>query len=160
MTKQKHKTKITSNSIEQSGLTSDYKKAISEYIWNGFDAKATQVDIDFTNNEIGHLFSLSIMDNGTGIRLDNIDDTFGSFLDSQKKDTFNKDGFVKGKMGKGRYSFSLFANKAIWQTRYKDEDKILQYNIEILKATRNTFNTYKDHIQKSNSTGQKLNLRI
>lgn len=87
MTKQKHKTKITSNSIEQSGLTSDYKKAISEYIWNGFDAKATQVDIDFTNNEIGHLFSLSIMDNGTGIRLDNIDDTFGSFLDSQKKDT-------------------------------------------------------------------------
>lgn len=97
------------------------------------------------------------MDNGTGIRLDNIDDTFGSFLDSQKKDTFNKDGFVKGKMGKGRYSFSLFANKAIWQTRYKDEDKILQYNIEILKATRNTFNTYNKTIFKeSNSTGTKV----
>jgi hypothetical protein len=43
----KHTAKITSKSIESSGLPSDYRKAISEYIWNGFDANASKVDINF-----------------------------------------------------------------------------------------------------------------
>ena len=43
----KHTTKLTSKSIEGSGLPSDYKKAIAEYIWNGFDAGASTINIDF-----------------------------------------------------------------------------------------------------------------
>lgn len=157
MAKQKHNTKITSKSIEQSGLPSDYRKAISEYIWNGFDAKATQINIDYTDNEIGHIFSFSISDNGEGIRLDTIDQTFGHFLDSHKKDTFNKDGFVKGKMGKGRYAFSLFSNRAIWQTRYWDNNKVLQYDIEISKTSQDTFSTDNKIISKDQYlTGTKV----
>ena len=49
---EKHTTKITSKSIEQSGQPSDYKKAIAEYIWNGFDAKAYHIDIDFKSNQL------------------------------------------------------------------------------------------------------------
>lgn len=156
MTKQKHKTKITSKSIEQSGLPSDYRKAIAEYIWNGFDAKATQINIDFTSNEIGHISSFSISDNGEGIRLDTIDDTFGRFLDSHKKATFDKDGFVKGKMGKGRFSFSLFAGQAIWQTKYKENSSILQYDIEISKESQNTFSTENKIIAKEQQTGTRV----
>lgn len=158
MARQKHNTKITSKSIEQSGLPSDYRKAIAEYIWNGFDAKATQIDIDYTSNEIGHIFNFSITDNGEGIRLDTIDETFGHFLDSHKKDTFNKDGFVKGKMGKGRFAFSLFANKAIWQTRYRDDDKILQYDIEISRTSQDTFSTDNKIVSKDTTyqTGTKV----
>lgn len=34
----KYKLSMNSKSVLHSGLTDDYKKAIAEYIWNGFDA--------------------------------------------------------------------------------------------------------------------------
>ena len=50
----KYTSKITSNSIEQSGLPNGYK-ALAEYIWNGFDAEASTIDITYSGNEIGAL---------------------------------------------------------------------------------------------------------
>jgi DNA topoisomerase VI subunit B len=153
---EQHKTKITSNSIAQSGLPTDYKKAIAEYIWNGFDAKATHVDLKFDSNETGFIFDLSISDNGEGIQIETIDETFGNFLDSHKKSSFDKDGFVKGKMGKGRFSFSQFANRAIWKTRFRTEDnKTLQYDIIINKSSSDKFgidNKTSSSIKQSGTT--------
>ena len=34
---------VKNQSIDSSGITSDYKAAISEYIWNGFEANAKKV---------------------------------------------------------------------------------------------------------------------
>ena len=151
---EKHTTKITSKSIEQSGLPTDYRKAIAEYIWNGFDAKALHVDIDYKSNEVGYIESFTIMDDGEGINLETIDETFGHFLDSQKMTTFEKDGFVKGKKGKGRYAFSLFANTAIWETRYRTkENKILQYSIDIDKCSQKDFNIDNKAISHLSQTG-------
>lgn len=130
----KETAKITSKSIEQSGLPSDYKKAIAEYIWNGFDANASIVTLDFDANEIGHIEEFSILDNGTGINLSNIDETFGHFLDSKKSRTFDKTGYVKGKKGKGRFSFVTFCNKATWETTFESENSdFLKYSISIEK---------------------------
>lgn len=128
----KFTSKITSKSIEQSGLPSGYK-AIAEYIWNGFDAQATTLKIDFDSNEVGYLNSLSILDNGTGINLSELDNTFGKFQDSQKTFTYSKTGFIKGKKGKGRYSFTNFANEAKWNTIFEKEGKNFQYSIIINK---------------------------
>ncbi|RZK46599.1 MAG: ATP-binding protein, partial [Pedobacter sp.] len=58
--------KITAKSIQQSGLPSDYKKALAEYIWNGFDAGADTVSLDFNANALGGLEHFSISDNGSG----------------------------------------------------------------------------------------------
>lgn len=113
MKMREHKTTITAQSVEQSGLTNDYSKAIAEYIWNGFDAKATCIEINYKANDLGTLASFSISDNGTGINIEDIDSTFGHFLDSQKSQSFSSEGFIKGKKGKGRFSFSLFSNSAI-----------------------------------------------
>ena len=49
------KVTLGDKSIDNAGIPSDYKLAISEYIWNGFDAKATNVDIQFKPNEIGYI---------------------------------------------------------------------------------------------------------
>lgn len=150
----KHTTKITSKSVEQSGLPTDYKKAIAEYIWNGFDANASEIQITVVHNEINFIENFSITDNGTGINLENIEDTFGNFLDSQKIQTFNKDGFVKGKKGKGRYSFGHFSNKAIWNTVFKtDNDEYLNYKIEIVKGSLHNFNTSDKTISRTKETG-------
>lgn len=155
-TMEQHKTKITSKSIAQSGLPSDYKKAIAEFIWNGFDAKATEIHIDFNSNETGFIYDFSITDNGEGIRIDNIDETFGHFLDSNKKSTFDNDGFIKGKMGKGRFSFSVFANQAIWQTKFITNGENLQYEIIINKGSQNTFGIDNKVIINSGETGTKV----
>jgi len=150
----KHTTKITSKSVEQSGLPTDYKKAISEYIWNGFDANASEIVISVDYNELGFITKFSIADNGIGINIENIDDTFGNFLDSQKIQTFNKDGFVKGKKGKGRYSFGYFSNKAIWDTVFKTKnDEYLNYKIEIIKGSLQNFTTSEKTISKTKETG-------
>jgi hypothetical protein len=149
-----HTTKITSISVEQSGLPTDYKKAIAEYIWNGFDANATEIHLLIDSNEIGFINEFSITDNGNGINIETIDQTFGHFLDSQKRTTFNKDGFVKGKKGKGRYSFQQYSGKAIWNTTFKSEnDEYLNYNIEIKESSLQNFGISDKKIIKKKQTG-------
>lgn len=37
---------VKNQSIETSGITKDYKEAICEYIWNGFEANAKNVEIE------------------------------------------------------------------------------------------------------------------
>lgn len=128
-----HKLLTSSNSVLNSGLTDDYRLAIAEYIWNGFDAGASTVDIRYEqSDELGNFASLSIADNGKGIRRDTLEHTFGRFLDSQKQRSFQRTSDVRGKKGKGRFSFQQFAFEAEWTTRYyTPEGKLMQYSITI-----------------------------
>ena len=150
----KHTAKITSKSIEQSGLPSDFKKAIAEFIWNGFDANASIIELDFDANAVGYINSFSISDNGSGINLGKIEDTFGQFMDSQKTKTFDQNGFVKGKAGKGRFSFTNFCNKAIWETTFEsDKSDFLKYNITISKGKLQDFQTSNKIVSINKKTG-------
>ncbi len=151
----KFKVNINNRSVETSGITTDYKQAIAEYIWNSFDAKASAVDIDFNSTSIGHLDNLSISDNGQGIDITTIDRTFGSFLDSVKKDTYQKSSYVHGKKGKGRYSFINFADKATWNTVFRNNGNLLEYDIIINRETKDYFEYDQDNhkISKKDKTG-------
>ncbi|MFQ9800332.1 MAG: ATP-binding protein [Clostridia bacterium] len=75
---------VKNQSIDSSGITSDYKAAISEYIWNGFEANATKVSIEYTFNEAFGIKELIIKDNGDGINYNELGETFGAFLASKK----------------------------------------------------------------------------
>lgn len=145
----KHSTKLTSKAIQGSGLPSDYKKAIAEYIWNGFDANATEIQIQYKADVFGNLQELSIIDNGEGINIDTIQSTFGQFMVSEKANYFSQEGFVKGKKGKGRFSFYLFANNSTWITKFKNKEKILEYSISISKDTIQDFDISDKVISKS-----------
>ncbi|TDE29313.1 ATP-binding protein [Flavobacterium ranwuense] len=150
----KHTTKLTSKSIEGSGLPSDYKKAIAEYIWNGFDADASIININYDANEIGFINNFSISDNGSGINIENISETFGNFMVSIKANSFSETGFIKGKKGKGRYSFSTFCNKATWNTTFlSNKGEFLNYNIEINKSDIQDFSTLDTIVSKKKATG-------
>jgi len=135
----KNKASINNVSIESAGITKDYKEATAELIWNGFDAKATGINIEFNTNEIDTLNKITISDNGHGIIYENLHKTFGSFLDSQKKNSFQRSSYNRGKKGKGRYSFATFANKSTWHTIHKKDDKFLEYDIVILKKSKHEF---------------------
>lgn len=116
-----------------SGLTDDYRQAIAEYIWNGFDAAASCVEIKYAaSDDLGNFDHFIISDNGKGICRDTLEYTFGRFLDSQKQQSYQRTSDVRGKKGKGRFSFQKFAYHAEWTTRYINADgKLMQYSIRI-----------------------------
>ena len=122
---------VKNQSIESSGITNDYKEAICEYVWNGFEAHATEVNIDYSLNIASGVSELSISDNGDGIVYDDLSDTFGAFLTSQKN-LLSLKMKSKANKGKGRFSFSAFATGAKWITTYKDSDSIEYKAYEII----------------------------
>lgn len=63
------------------------ERAIAEYVWNGFDAKATVVNIDFEidNAELDTIKNIRITDNGTGICYEELPIKFKKFYESQKR---------------------------------------------------------------------------
>ncbi|MDD5463820.1 MAG: ATP-binding protein [Candidatus Moranbacteria bacterium] len=134
----KRKATFTNKSIDQIGLPRDYKKALSEYIRNGFEAGATRIDINFSGNVIGHVDSLEIKDNGFGIEYDNLDQYFGYLLDSHKQRDKNS-SFIYGGKGKGRLSFQVFSRNAVWETVYKIGDKFYKYDIAIKDNERDYY---------------------
>lgn len=73
---------LKNQSIDSSGITKDYKEALCEFIWNGFEANATEVRISHTLNETGGVKEIIVSDNGDGIDYNDIQDTFGTFLSS------------------------------------------------------------------------------
>lgn len=125
----KHKSvTVGSKSINNLMLPKDFKAGICEYIWNGFDADATTIEISYTANELGGIDHIYIEDNGTGIRFENLDETFGKILESLKNKSSNS--LIHGHRGKGRFSFVKFANFIKWDTIYKSTEGNKQYYIE------------------------------
>lgn len=147
----KCKVNITNNSISNT-VTKDVNKAICEYLWNGFDANASQLSIRYTNN-VFNITSLEIQDNGEGIDRSSLQETFGCFQDSRKLHTYQWSSQVKGKKGKGRYSFNCFASKADWVTVYKDkESHYIRHKITIKKGDNQN---YDDNEQETKSSSVK-----
>lgn len=110
------------------------ERAMAEYIWNGFDAKATIVHVDFEidSSELDTIASITISDNGKGICLDELQYKFKPILESQKRLSSDEGDLVRGKNGYGRLTFFKFATNAQWTTRYLHKDgKKYQYDIEI-----------------------------
>lgn len=75
---------VKNQSVESSGITKNYREAICEYIWNSFEANATEVRISYTLNTLQGIDTIVVSDNGEGISYENLSDTFGAFLTSQK----------------------------------------------------------------------------
>ncbi|WP_316802499.1 ATP-binding protein [Pedobacter nototheniae] len=155
-----NKVSINNNSVDFSGITKDYMEAISELIWNGFDAGATNVNLIFDTNEIDFIPSIEIIDNGSGINLNHLHQTFGAFLDSLKRGAEHRSSYIRGKKGKGRFSFIAFAQTAIWDTTYFDETSgnYINYEVSIHAANKDFY--HDDHQKMSTvmQTGTKLKL--
>ena len=125
---------ITSNGIRK--LLNKYspQRAIAEFVWNGFDAKATVVNIDFDVNlaEFDTFRSITISDNGNGICFEELPLKFKKFFESEKVNSnAENNDLTKGKNGYGRLTFFKFANFAEWHTTYKRSSENVSYNIKI-----------------------------
>ena len=123
--------KITTTGIKKVLQKYKYTQAIAEYIWNGFDANANTVNLNYEVDEFDTVISLSISDNGYGIDKSELPNKFEPFYDSEKfnlekpKNELN----YHGKKGVGRLTFFSFCQegnmvialfKAILPQRHKE----------------------------------------
>jgi hypothetical protein len=95
---------------------------VFELAWNGFDAKATTVKIDVRENDMHSLESVTVLDDGEGIDLEHMEDNFGKFNDSLKKE----DMAQQGAHGRGRLSFYLLSRRAAWWTKFRGQNAVIE----------------------------------
>lgn len=148
---------VRNGSVDRAGITKDYREAIKQFIWNAIEANAKEINIGFKKffdeEELPTLKEFTIEDDGDGINYEEIETTFGSFLDSKKRSKFTKGG-----KGKGRLSFSAVSAKAVWYTTYTDktDSKNYFYTITITNDDRENYEYDDKKRFVSTETGTKV----
>jgi hypothetical protein len=131
----KESVEITSAGIKKVLNKYTAERAIAEYIWNGYDAKATIVNVDFEidSKELDTFKTISISDNGDGIIYEDLSERFRKFYESNKSSiSTDSNDLTRGKNGYGRFTFHKFARYAEWATKYIRNDGLLySYTITI-----------------------------
>ncbi|WP_334069910.1 ATP-binding protein, partial [Acinetobacter colistiniresistens] len=140
---------ITDDGIKKHFKTMEPHKAIFELIWNGFDARASNVNVRLLKNALDRVELISICDDGDGIDLLNLDNSFQKFNESNKKN----DDDLHGSHGRGRLAFHKLANEAVWFTKYKNENAKIRISADTISKYEGEF------IAKENQTGVLNNLK-
>lgn len=112
---EKEKIVLGSNGIKKVLKGFSPVEAVAEYIWNGYDANATIVNVQIDANTIEGINSITISDNGSGIAYETLDQKFKPFYESNKtlyRNEDNNSSALHGKNGIGRLTFFAFAHKA------------------------------------------------
>ena len=124
---------ITSKGIRKVLNKYTPQRAIAEYVWNGFDAHATEVRVSIeSENTYESIVKVKVADNGDGIVYELLPVSFKKFYESHKTAKGNVDSrFSRGKNGYGRFTFFKFADNAKWYTVYKKDEEFYQYSIDI-----------------------------
>lgn len=148
---------VNNQSVDSSGITSDYKEAICEYIWNGFEANAVKVSVSYVQNQILGIEELTIIDDGDGINYEELGETFGAFLNSKKR-LLSLKAKSKINKGKGRFSFTAFAENAIWTTTYKNQEEYKRFTISMTADAKNVVECSEPEIVDEHKTGTSVRL--
>lgn len=105
--------------------------AISELIWNGFDAKSQCVEVKINKNPaFESIDSIIVKDYGSGIDHNKVTDLFGNLGESWKKQArANGDRSLHGQYGRGRFKALSLGSKIKWNTIFTKDDKSFKYVI-------------------------------
>ncbi len=101
-----------------------------ELVWNGFDAKADKVAVNFSEDEFESICSATVLDDGEGIDHTTLKETFGRFYDSSKK----ADPGQHGAHGRGRLAFHRLCRNASWYTRTRQGDAVIEIDAADIKS--------------------------
>lgn len=155
-----NKIQLQSQGIKRALKNYKMYDSLTEYIWNGFDAQATNVEVIFCKNELESIDSIIIKDNGHGINQELLSVKFTPVFESEKAIIINKNSIstYHGKNGVGRLTFFTFAQIAEWKTTYKKDDKNYCYNITINANSLQEF-SHSEKQETNNETGTTVILK-
>jgi len=151
--------RITSKGIRKILKNYNPSLSIAEYIWNGFDAKANMVSLDYIENELGGVREIKVTDNGYGIDFDKISAKFNPFYESEKAVEISlpkHSSVMHGKNGVGRLTFFTFAHNAIWTTTSEINGIFTSGSIEIGVSGLHSYIPRKFDNPISNKTGTEV----
>ena len=109
---------ITDEGVKKHFKSFEPSNAIFELVWNGLDANASAIKISTIFNEMDGLEAVEVLDNGEGIDLKNLKNSFRKFNESSKKNDDDK----HGSHGKGRLAFHKLCTSASWYTKTTDRN--------------------------------------
>ncbi|MCP4644430.1 MAG: hypothetical protein GY851_28560 [bacterium] len=115
---------------------------LAELIWNALDAEATEVRVEFVENDLGGVESVRIRDNGHGLAYDHALVAFKNLGGSWKREgipTPQRKRMVHGKYGKGRFRGFAIGNHVEWRTVYDKDGERSSYSIVGRAATLGEF---------------------
>jgi hypothetical protein len=148
-------------------------KCLFEYIWNSFDAGATEVKINYElpKSEIGYIRDISIEDNGKGWDFKNEKNT-KTFLASSKQNENKKNkSLPRGKDGSARYVFiwiadylEVFSSKQMLKLNKDTKVEPIPYEEAPKKGTKiviyNPINIFCDILYNEESLRKELILQF
>ncbi len=104
-------------------FTRSPKVAIAELVWNGLDADATDVSVEFKLNPLDGIDEVIVKDNGTGMTPSDASFGFRNFGNSWKRTATATSGgrTLHGKLGRGRYTAFSIGAYPVWES-VADED--------------------------------------
>lgn len=107
--------------------------ALTELVWNGLDADATEVAVSFESTLLGGLTAIRVHDNGMGMTPVEAEQSFGSLGGSWKKfGSKSKHGgrLLHGRAGKGRFRAFALGEHVEWATCAQVGNKRQRYTVE------------------------------
>lgn len=106
--------------------------ALAELIWNALDAEATEIRVEFHENDLGGVDAIRVRDNGMGLHYDDAFIVFRNLGGSWKRGglrTGARKRVLHGKYGRGRFRAFSLGNQAEWQTVYEEAGDRYGYSI-------------------------------
>jgi hypothetical protein len=116
--------------------------AVAELIWNGLDADATEVRVEFDHNALGTLERIHVLDNGLGLAHSQAQTAFGNLGGSEKRRlsrSANKKRLLHGKAGKGRFRAFALGSIVRWKTISANNGSNAVYTINASRVDLGTF---------------------
>jgi len=110
--------------------------SLSEAIWNAIDAKASNIHIDFTKDQLGAIQEIKITDDGEGIPFDNFEEYFLQYQKSWKREA---EGDFHGKNGEGRFKLLAISRNIEWKTIFNTGSEKKEFSIKINKNNPKNF---------------------
>ncbi|MCY1266704.1 Histidine kinase-, DNA gyrase B-, and HSP90-like ATPase [compost metagenome] len=108
-------------------------QALSELLWNAFDADASRVDVSFEYNALESLDAIVVADDGLGIPRAEAPNYFRRLGGSWKKPGAQTAAgrFLHGQEGRGRFKAFALGKTAEWAVIYERDGGLWSYSIKM-----------------------------
>lgn len=112
--------------------------ALAELIWNGLDADASRIRVEFAYEDLADgLSRIVVYDDGAGFARRDAASLFGNLGGSWKRHTRHTEHarrMIHGQEGRGRYKAFALGQSVTWKVCYKSDDGNRAFDIKLLDA--------------------------